>query len=109
MILFIGFGTVIVYLSWPLLTGETHVLDVPWPVDPFDVLRGQYTTISYEINRILNAQGITDSNIGDYIYVSLEKDSFGVSRPIIASLNKPNEGSFIIASPERKLAYFSNE
>ncbi len=95
LLLIAGFGTAILILSWPLLTGETHILDVPRPVDPFDIFRGQYTTINYEINRIPNTEGLTDLNIGDYVYVSLEKDFLGISRPAGTSLTKPSEGSFI--------------
>lgn len=93
-IFIIGVVIAIIYLSWPLLTGKTHILSTQ-PIDPFDVLMGQYISISYEINRISNTTGISESNVGDYVYAVLEKDSSGISRPKKAVLEKPAEGDFI--------------
>jgi len=48
------FGIIIaflLYVSWPLIVGESIILDTR-PVDPFDPLRGQYFTIRYEIGTI---------------------------------------------------------
>ena len=92
-LLIIGFVIAIIILSWPLLTGKTFVLATA-PVDPFDVLRGQYITISYEISRLTNIPGISESDMGDYVYVVLEKDSSGIARAKEVLLEKP-EGNFI--------------
>lgn len=89
-LLILGFVIAIIILSWPLLTGKTFILATA-PVDPFDVLRGQYITISYEISRLTN---ISESDIGNYIYVVLEKDSSGIARAKEVLLEKP-EGNFI--------------
>lgn len=92
-LLIIGFGLAILILSWPLLTGKTYVLATA-PIDPFDLFRGQYIQINYEISRV-TISNISESNIGDYIYVDLEKDSEGIYRFKQASLEKPEQGDFI--------------
>ena len=84
-------GTFILYLSWPLLTGKTIILATR-PVDPFDILRGQYIIINYEINSL---PLIEEAKQGDSVYVSLKKDENKIWRYQSASLNKPQEGDFI--------------
>jgi len=44
-------GIFILYLSFPLLTGTDVILKTQ-PVDPFDLLRGQYLIINYDISTI---------------------------------------------------------
>ncbi len=82
--------TFILYLSWPLLTGTTAVL-ATMPIDPFDILRGQYLTIRYEISQI---PIIEEANEGDTAYIQLTEDSSQIWRYKKASLIKP-EGVFI--------------
>ncbi|MCB9359592.1 GDYXXLXY domain-containing protein [Candidatus Woesearchaeota archaeon] len=79
----------ILFLSWPLLTGTTVELATR-PVDPFDILRGQYMTIGYEISTIPGS-----FNQGDIVYVSLEPDNEGIWRLTDASTQKPDKGVFI--------------
>jgi uncharacterized membrane-anchored protein len=93
VILLVGFGVSILYLSWPLITGKTYVLKTA-PVDPFDVFRGQYLIIGYEISRISNISDVSKYVVGQEIYVKLEQDSSGISHPIGISLEKP-ENNFI--------------
>lgn len=90
----VGFGAAILYLSWPLLTGETHVLATA-PVDPFDLFKGQYLILSYEISQVPNTETLSEKAKDEEVYVVLEKDSLGISRPKETSLIKPEGKAFI--------------
>ena len=83
-------GTFILYLTWPLLTGKTVILATR-PVDPFDILRGQYITINYEISTIPVIGGAKE---GASVYVILKEDENKIWRYQEASLSKP-VGTFI--------------
>ena len=84
-------GSFMLYLSFPLLTGKTVVLKTQ-PVDPFDIFRGQYLTISYEISRVnLSA----DTKEGNTVYVSLKEDDDKIWHADKVSLSKPDSGVFI--------------
>lgn len=84
-------GSFILYLSFPLLTGKTVILKTQ-PVDPFDIFRGQYLTINYEISRV-NLP--TDAKEGDTIYVSLKEGNDKIWHADKVSLSKPDDGIFI--------------
>ena len=84
-------GMFILYLSWPLLTGTTVILKVQ-PVDPFDVFRGQYMTINYEISRVSLP---AEAKEGDTIYVLLKESDDKIWHSEKASLSKPDSGVFI--------------
>jgi len=73
----------ILYLAWPLMTGTTVVLATR-PVDPFDLLRGQYMTIGYEISNI----PLTNVPEGTNIYVSLKEDEGDMINLVQQSLLK---------------------
>lgn len=92
LVILIGIaGSFTLYLSLPLLTGETVVLKTQ-PVDPFDVFRGQYMTINYEISRVdLPAE----AKEGDAVYVSLKEgdDKIWYADKIYSI--KPDSGVFI--------------
>jgi uncharacterized membrane-anchored protein len=94
-VLISGFTIAILYLSWPEITGKSYILDVPGPVDPFDPIRGQYTTIRYEINNIRELDFLKEDDKGRDIYVILEKDSNGIYRPKGALFEKPANKDFI--------------
>jgi len=94
-IVVLGFTIAILWLSWPSLTGKTYILDVPRPVDPFDILRGQYMTIGYEVNRLVNITGVSEQDIGKTIFVKLKEDNLGISRPDGIYFDKPETGDFI--------------
>lgn len=81
----------ILYLSLPLISGERIVLDTR-PVDPFDIFRGQYLTINYEISNLELIEGVSE---GDFVYVLLKEDINGIFRPEKTLINKPSEGIFI--------------
>ncbi len=83
-------GGFVLYLSMPLLTGKTVILKTQ-PVDPFDMLRGQYLTINYEISRV----NLADAKEGDTIYVSLKEGDDKIWHSTNISLSKPYNGIFI--------------
>jgi uncharacterized membrane-anchored protein len=88
-VLILGFGGAMLYLSWPLFTGKSITL-ATMPVDPFDVLRGQYIAIRYEISTISNQNiNFTEADVGKNIYVILKKDINGISRLKEVSFEKP--------------------
>lgn len=87
-------GTFIFYLSWPLLTGKTVILATR-PVDPFDILRGQYIVINYEINNIPIIDGAKE---GNSVYVILKEDENKIWRYKSASLSIPKDEDFIKGS-----------
>lgn len=84
-------GTFTLYLSWPLITGKTVVL-ATHPVDPFDILMGQYIQINYDISNIPTVQNAKENY---YIYVTLKEDENGVWRYQEASLTIPQDQTFI--------------
>ena len=84
-------GMVILYLSLPLLTGKTVVLKTQ-PVDPFDMFRGQYLTINYEISRVSLPENTTE---GRAVYVSLKEGDDKIWHADKVSLNKPESDVFI--------------
>ena len=91
LVLLIGVaGGFVLYLSMPLLTGKTVILKTQ-PVDPFDMFRGQYLTINYEISRI----NLADAKEGDNIYVSLKEGDDKIWHSTNISLSKPDSGIFI--------------
>ena len=84
-------GIFIFYLSWPLLTGTTVVLKTQ-PIDPFDIFRGQYMTINYEIS---NVNLPPETKEGDNVYVTLKEGDDKIYHAEKASLSKPGSGIFI--------------
>ncbi|MDP2926420.1 MAG: GDYXXLXY domain-containing protein [Nanoarchaeota archaeon] len=91
-ILILGFAIAMLYLSWPRLTGKTIVLRTT-PVDPFDILRGQYMTIRYEISSV-NINDLSEGDIGKSIYIILKKDNDFYTMSSY-SFDKPESGDFI--------------
>ena len=81
-------GSFITYLAWPLITGTSIVLATR-PVDPFDILRGQYIIINYEINSVPVLEGI---EVGEDVYIVLDEDDEGIWRYTDSSLVKPSKG-----------------
>ena len=84
-------GSFILYLSFPLLTGKTVILKTQ-PVDPFDLLRGQYLIINYEIS---GADLSAEAKEGDTVYVLLKESDDKIWHADKVLLNKPNNGVFI--------------
>jgi len=90
-VVFLIAGSFILYLAWPLMTGKAIRLATR-PVDPFDVFRGQYITINYEISNLPLVNG---GNEGNNVYVVLNEDQEKIFRYSSASLTKPTVGIFI--------------
>ncbi len=90
-VLFALLGVFIVYLALPLWRGTTIVLATR-PIDPFDVLRGQYLTIGYDVGLIPALTGVGE---GDAVYVLVEPDAGGVWRYAGASTARPLSGVFL--------------
>ncbi|MDR1916007.1 MAG: GDYXXLXY domain-containing protein [Synergistaceae bacterium] len=75
------------------------------PVDPRDLLRGDYVILDYRITEIpdeLLPQGVDTNddnyyrkNIGDDVYVTLELDDAGVASISRVSLERPADGLYI--------------
>lgn len=91
LILLLILGGFLLYVSFPLLEGKEVIL-LTQPVDPFDIIRGQYMTIGYEISNIPLDE---DAKIGDTIYVILEKDENGTSRYKNISFVRSSKETFI--------------
>ncbi len=98
-------GTFILYLSWPSLTGQTIVLATR-PVDPFDILRGQYIVINYEISRVNLSSGAKE---GDSVYVSLKEGDDKLWHADKVSLSKPDSGIFIRGTAKQSWQGFGVE
>lgn len=90
-ILFAVLGIFILYNQWPLISGKKIILATA-PIDPFDPFRGQYLTIRYEISSL---EHIKDLQIGDDVYVILEKDNQGIWRKKSVSKTIPSNGDYI--------------
>lgn len=95
-----------------LRNGQEVVLAVA-PVDPRDLLRGDYVTLTYNISRVpidlLSAAPELVENSGadqQIVYVRLKPDSDGIFQPIAASLGErpkpaPDEGEVDIRGHTR--------
>ena len=92
VVLFLILGGFLLYVSIPLLSTKTAVLATQ-PVYPFDLIRGQYIVIRYEIGSISSIEG---AEVGDNVYVSLMEDANGTSRYKSASLDKPSKENLFI-------------
>jgi uncharacterized membrane-anchored protein len=102
----------------PLIVGETILLKVE-PIDPRDLFRGDYVTLSYVINRVPEDGIIGIANSRDQsgryytrkepeertVYVALEKDKEGnFWHGTWASVHRPTSGKYI-RGVYRKLSY----
>lgn len=92
LILFGILGGFLLYVSYPLLSTKTVILATQ-PVDPFDLIRGQYIMIRYEIGTIPIIDG---AELGDDVYTILEEDNNEIFRYKSASLNKPSKDDLFI-------------
>ncbi len=78
-------------------TGKSVLLKI-YPVDPYDVLRGYYVTLRYEIGDAGKFAHSSGFSSGDHVYVTLERGDGGVWHAI--SLSQ----SFPANLPENRLA-----
>ncbi|MDR3163980.1 MAG: GDYXXLXY domain-containing protein [Synergistaceae bacterium] len=84
-----------------LAFGERVFLETR-PVDPSDILRGDYVTLDYEIQDIPDYMHPEEMGGGPYsnkspsaVFVGLERDTDGVGRVRSVSLKRPNGGLYI--------------
>lgn len=80
------------YLAMPLWFGTSMILATR-PVDPFDVFRGQYISISYNLSSLPLIEGAQE---GQGVYVSVAPDSHGIWQYESASLSQPESDKFIL-------------
>jgi uncharacterized membrane-anchored protein len=89
-------------LATPLVVGQTVMLRVV-PVDPRDLFRGDYVTLSYEISRAPQAiEGILPPDLADRhagprtVYVTLEPEADGRHyRRGKVSTTRPTSGKYL--------------
>ena len=89
--------------SLPLLTGQTILLPIT-PVDPRDIFRGDYVTLSYDFSRI-GVQGVDGQKWPDHdpqqwrqrtVYAALVADADGKHWKLDRlSFTRPSEGLFL--------------
>jgi len=79
-------GGLVLYLAWPLWAGTTVVLATR-PVDPFDLLRGQYLVIGYEVGSL---PALPQAEEGDTVWVGISPDPQGIWRHRETRLEAPS-------------------
>ena len=79
------------------MTGEEVVLAMR-PVDPRDLLRGDYVIVTLEIERVPATHLKPGEELapGDEVYVSLERDGEGITRAAGISKERPQAGTLAI-------------
>lgn len=86
-----------------IVLGGTEVILKTQPVDPRDILRGQYVALRYDISTLDVKLFYSDTNnlkSGRSVYVELEKTGGNIWQATGATLNKPVEGKFIKGTVE---------
>lgn len=84
-------GGFILYLSQPYINGETAVLRT-MPVDPFDIFRGQYITLRYELSTLDALENVKE---GDAVFVTLKENADGIFDAFGVGIDLPKETIFI--------------
>lgn len=87
------------------MTGTEVTLEVR-PIDPRDLLRGDYVIINLAITRLdagLAKSGETLSS-GDKVYVSMDADGDGLSQPTLITANRSVGGPLAIAGIVRSVS-----
>ena len=72
---------VIGFKQYTVWTGETVVLETV-PIDPRDLLRGDYVTVRYEISTLDTGDLAGDDSIDDTVYVELRREDDGYWRAV---------------------------
>lgn len=62
-------------------TGRNVVLKVA-PVDPYDVLRGYYVTLDYDISRPANFPNVPTFEFDEVVYTIIEQQADGIWTPV---------------------------
>ncbi len=68
------------------------------PVDPRDLLRGDYVILSFSINRIdtSKVEGDRDFERGNPVYVGLKKSDDGLWNAVSATIKRPEDKSDVV-------------
>lgn len=89
----------IAFIGW-MIAGRAAILrdgaDVTLavePIDPRDLLRGDYVVLSYPISILTDDLAPQGAERGDVIYVRVAPGADGVYRPIAASLDAPPQAA----------------
>lgn len=85
--------------------GEEILLETV-PVDPRDILRGDYVALSYRISTVPKAPKASFSELqkGGALYVALERNPSGVAKISGASTDRPKSGLYL----KGRVTYFSS-
>lgn len=102
----------IVWQAMPIWTGDTFLLRVE-PIDPRDLMRGDYVILSYEMS-MLPVEGLEGERWGwpdqRPVFVMLEKEEDGKHwRGVKASTAKPTSGRYIEGKTSRGRLIFGIE
>lgn len=72
------------------------------PVDPRDLLRGDYVIINLAIGRLPRTmEGAESLKAGQTVFVTLEQEGEGAARPVSVSPDRPQSGELAIAGSVR--------
>lgn len=83
------------------MTGTVVPLELV-PVDPRDLLRGDYVIINLAIGRIpRDLEGAEGLRAGQQVFLELKMDGDGPARPVSASGDQPQSGDLAIAGTVR--------
>ncbi|MDO8555558.1 MAG: GDYXXLXY domain-containing protein [Nanoarchaeota archaeon] len=91
LILFGIAGGFILYLAQPYMNGTPAVLKTV-PVDPFDMFRGQYLILRYEITTLTALPNITE---GATVYVQLKENEEGIFEATGTTQKRPTTQPYI--------------
>lgn len=83
-----------------ILRGGTEIRLRSVPVDPRDLLRGDYVILSYPISTVeTGAAGKTEFERGEQVYVSLGRDEQGFAKAVGVTRDRPKagDGTVVIA------------
>ena len=91
------------YSLTPLWLGQEVKLESR-PIDPRSLLRGNYVRLNYRFNNLNehNCDEIESLKPGDFVYAKLELNDEGLYRFSKAQKEKPQEGTFIRGTIQRK-------
>lgn len=90
---------IMIAMKWSTLAYGTKILLKTAPVDPWDVFRGDYVVLNYEISE-LDLNKVPSDNkeykINDTVYISLVKGQGKYWVPSRVSQNRPKDGGLFI-------------
>jgi len=85
-------------------TGQEVTLELI-PVDPRDLLRGDYVIVNLAISRLSSSAAESAGSLerGDRVYVGLDMDANGVAQPAGLHLERAEAGALAIAGTVRRV------